>query len=470
MGSFLAGVLASKDMSLLVMALQIAEMLMQKLADVFVKMFVKEGVVHALDTVIASEGAGGGSRAGEGAGGCGSAVVTASGGVVAAGRPRRGGSSRRKSTGNAEEELTSAGAVGVAGGAEAVRAIRSGVRASAIAQARRIRESYFAGDAGRAGEGGTESLRKLKSLCEQLRGEGGLGGEAGKGKGKARGGGLSEEQVGAVLGEVLAELGAGEGVSTFEFVGSGVVGSLIQYLACGKASKERVGDAGLREQAVGRLKRFIEVALPREGSGEAPLTLVVRKLQNALASLERFPVVLSHAPRSGSGTASIAAGLSALTQPFKLRLCRAAGEKTLRDYSTNIVLIEPLATLVAVEEFLWPRVKRQEAGASTSEASAPVAVPGAERRSTRSRSAAGAGSGRSSEAGGNGGGAGAKGKGKAVSRSLGSSPGGEDSRGPETRNAAARRRAAAAAAAAASASAAAKAASEGESEVGPVGV
>jgi hypothetical protein len=47
-----------------------------------------------------------------------------------------------------------------------------------------------------------------------------------------------------------------------------------------------------------------------------------------------------------------------------------------------------------------------------------------------------------------------------VSRSLGSSPGGEDSRGPETRNAAARRRAAAA-----SVSAAAKAASEGESEV-----
>jgi hypothetical protein len=104
---------------------------------------------------------------------------------------------------------------------------------------------------------------------------------------------------------------------------------------------------------------------------EAPLTLLVRKLQNALVSLERFSVVLSHAPPSSSGTASIAAGLSALTQPFKLRLCRAT------------------------EDFLWPCIKWQEAaaasgaGASTSEESTPIAVSGTERRSTRSRSTVG---------------------------------------------------------------------------------
>jgi E3 ubiquitin-protein ligase TRIP12 len=395
--------------------------------------------------------------------------------------------------GSADEEgglstSAPAGTVASPPSGEPLRAIRLGLRASAIARAKKIRETHFPGDAGTADEGVTESLRKLKGLCAQLKGENGPAGaevNKGKGKGKARGGGggsaggaSSEEQLGVVVGELLAELGAGDGVSTFEFVGSGVVGSLIHYFSCGNTSKEKVDDAGLREQAVRRLKQFIEVALPREGrngvrGAEAPLTLLVRKLQNALASLERFPVVLSHAPRSSSGTASMGAGLSALTQPFKLRLCRATGDKMLRDYSTNIVLIEPLATLVAVEDFLWPRVKRQEAaaasgaGASTSEASAPIAVPGAERRSTRSRSAvgaAGAGSGRSSESGLNlSGGAnasGSKGKGKAVSRSLGSSPGGEDSRGPETRNAAARRRAAAA-----SVSAAAKAASEGESEV-----
>ena len=57
-------------------------------------------------------------------------------------------------------------------------------------------------------------------------------------------------------------------------------------------------------------------------------------------------------PAEGS---SLAQGLSALTQPLKLRLQRNAGETTLRDYSSNVVLIEPLATMTAVEDFLFPR-------------------------------------------------------------------------------------------------------------------
>jgi E3 ubiquitin-protein ligase TRIP12 len=55
---------------------------------------------------------------------------------------------------------------------------------------------------------------------------------------------------------------------------------------------------------------------------------------------------------------SLTSGLAALTQPFKLRLCRAGHEHQLRDYSSNVVLIEPLATVAAVEEFLWLRVYR----------------------------------------------------------------------------------------------------------------
>lgn len=461
------------------MALQIADMLMQKLPEVFLKMFVKEGVVHALDTLIASEQSVLASppQQSKPSDLPPNAVVTASGGILPPPRPRRGGSSRRKSMGNMDEEAglsASAPAATMVSplSSEPLHTIRSGLRASAIAHAKKIRETHFPGDSGTADEGVTESLRKLKNLCGQLKGENAAVEVKGKGKGTAKAAGsavLSEEQLMAVMRDLLAELSAGDGVSTFEFVGSGVVGSLIHYFSCGNTSKENVEDSDLREQAVRRLKQFIEVALPKEPSGsssETPLTLLVRKLQNALASLERFPVVLSHAPRSSSGSASMGAGLSALSQPFKLRLCRAAGDKMLRDYSTNIVLIEPLATLVAVEDFLWPRVKRHEATpaavASTSEASAPIAVPGtgAERRSTRSRSAvaaSGVGSGRNLESGANA--SGTKGKGKAVSRSLGSSLGGEELRGPETRNAAARRRAAAASASAA------KALSEGESEV-----
>lgn len=471
--SFLAGVLASKDVSMLIMALQIAEMLMQKLPDVFTKMFVKEGVVHALDMLIASDQLGPQSppqlsRSTE-------ASASAAGGILPPPRPRRGGG-RRKSAGNNDEELRLSSSAPLPtltsppSAEPALRTVRSGLRATAIAQAKKIKETYFPGDTGIADEGVTESLRKLKSLCAKLNGD--YAAEVkgkGKGKGKAAGtGGLSEEQLVATMGELLAELGGGDGVSTFEFVGSGVVGTLLKFFSCGNTTKENIDNDMLREQALKRLKQFIEVALPTTDSGgssseTAPLTLLVRKLQNALASLERYPVVLSHAPRSSSGSASIAAGLSALTQPFKLRLCRASGEKLLRDYSTNIVLIEPLATLMSVEDFLWPRVKRHEATtaaiASTSEASAPIAVPTSERRpSTRSRSAAAAAEGgRGSESALTA--STTKGKGKVVSRSLGACPSSDELRGPETRNAAARRRAAAASASAT------KATSEAESEV-----
>lgn len=63
---------------------------------------------------------------------------------------------------------------------------------------------------------------------------------------------------------------------------------------------------------------------------------------------------------SGDGS-SLSSGLAALAQPFKLRLARSEHEKQLRDYSSNVVLIEPLASMTAVEDFLWSKVYRSEA-------------------------------------------------------------------------------------------------------------
>jgi E3 ubiquitin-protein ligase TRIP12 len=62
--------------------------------------------------------------------------------------------------------------------------------------------------------------------------------------------------------------------------------------------------------------------------------------------------------RGGSGAAA-SDGLGVLARPFKLRLSRASGERAaLKDYTSNIILVEPLATLNAIEDFLYPRVHR----------------------------------------------------------------------------------------------------------------
>ena len=52
--SFIAGLLTQKDMTIVAKALQLAEILMHKLPDIFSKYFLKEGVVHAVEQLAAS--------------------------------------------------------------------------------------------------------------------------------------------------------------------------------------------------------------------------------------------------------------------------------------------------------------------------------------------------------------------------------------------------------------------------------
>ena len=78
-------------------------------------------------------------------------------------------------------------------------------------------------------------------------------------------------------------------------------------------------------------------------------------MQDTLSSLEHFPVILSHARTLHGGNENILVGLSALSQPVKLHFCRAEGEISLRDYSSNMILIGSLENLAVVENFLWPR-------------------------------------------------------------------------------------------------------------------
>ena len=166
-----------------------------------------------------------------------------------------------------------------------------------------------------------------------------------------------------------------------------------------------------------RLRAFVDLVLAVD-SGQSPLLVrVVRKLQAALASVETFPVLLSASVvgnsrgggaggPSGSGAAgrfsgvaggggggaaagavgvgSYRQGLAALARPFKLRLARHGSERRLRDYSSNVVLIEPLATMHTIEEFLYSRVYQPGLEAGTaSGAAARGSPPGGARRGWR---------------------------------------------------------------------------------------
>ncbi|KAL0383939.1 UNVERIFIED_CONTAM: E3 ubiquitin-protein ligase UPL3 [Sesamum radiatum] len=408
--SFLAGVLAWKDTQALVPALQIAEILMEKLPGTFSKMFVREGVVHAVDKLIL--------------GGSTNTCQTLShekindsihGSSSRSRRNRRRGGNLSSDGNNADDSKTSVPTIISPPSSVEIPTANSSVRAAVSACAKAFKEKYFPSDPEDNETGFTDDLLRLKNLCTRL--NLGIDEQKTKSKGKSKASAIQladisvskDEHLVEVITEMLRELSREDGVSTFEFIGSGVVSSLLNYLTCGYFSKERISEVNLpklREQATRRYKSFVSLALPlRVDEGHVvPMSVLVQKLQNALSSLERFPVVLSHTSRSSGGSARLSSGLSVLSQPFKLRLCRAQGEKALRDYSSNVVLIDPLATLAAVEDFLWPRVQRSESGqkppvsaenaesgatpvsAGASSASTSAPAYGTRRYSTRSRS------------------------------------------------------------------------------------
>ncbi|CAA6655990.1 unnamed protein product [Spirodela intermedia] len=338
--SFLAGVLAWKDPQVLIPALQIAEILMDKLQETFSKMFVREGVVHAIGTLILPDSS--------------SSVYVQSTSNEDSDALHGASSQARRHwrcvEGSPVEE--SANGVGLSPGQAEVPSVNPSLRAAVSAKAKSFKDKYFL------------QILVLNASIEEMRSKENE-------KSKARGAcSLDspdvEEELNTVLLELLNELRKVDGVSTFEFIGSGVVEALLNYFSCGTFSKEKMPETDLsrlHQLALKRFKSFIAIALPPDlnQGGEMPMTPLVQKLQSALSSLERFPVVLSHS-RSASGSARLSYGLSALSQPFKLRLCRAPGEKSLRDYSSNVVLIDPLASLAAIEEFLWPRIQRGESG------------------------------------------------------------------------------------------------------------
>ncbi|KAL2937119.1 E3 ubiquitin-protein ligase UPL3 [Bienertia sinuspersici] len=457
--SFLAGVLAWKDPQVLVPALQIAEILMEKLPETFSKMFVREGVVHAVDSLITAPSNSVSAHTTTEK----DSESTPGSSARARRLRRRGGNQHQDANPVEESKNTVSVTVGSPPTSVEIPTVSSNLRTTVSGCAKSFKDKYFPSDPGAVDVGVSDDLLHLKNLCARL--NAGVEEQKSKVKGKSKTGSAyiadfsagKEESLVGIVSEMLEELSKGDGVSTFEFIGSGVVAALLNYFSCGYFNKEKISEVNLpklRQQALKRYKLFISVALSTrvDGGDSTPMTVLVQKLQNALSSLERFPVVLSHSARSSGGSARLSSGLSALSQPFKLRLCRAPGEKALRDYSNTVVLIDPLASLAAVEDFLWPRVQRSESGqkpstsvgnsesgpsptgAAASSPSAFTPATSTRRQSARSRSGVNIGDTSRKESLQDKTNSSSKGKGKAILK-----PASDESKGPQTRNAARRR-------------------------------
>lgn len=148
------------------------------------------------------------------------------------------------------------------------------------------------------------------------------------------------------LAQLVKLLVASEGLTVFEISKGVVMEALSAFLS--------PSDGELVSSRIATMVRCFN-----EDGGHGAFSSLVKLALGVLSSEEKLTVRV-YEPAHGTGSSSVSAGLRQLAQPFKLRLRKAAsepGSASLRDYSHHVVLIEPLATMGSVQEFLCPKVR-----------------------------------------------------------------------------------------------------------------
>ncbi|KAK1396505.1 hypothetical protein POM88_006368 [Heracleum sosnowskyi] len=311
--SFLAEVLSWKDPIALSHALQIAEILMEKLPQIFSKIFVREGVMQAVSTLTIPE----------------------------------------SQLSSCQEESSKHSGLAVGSPLTPVQVSTSGFQPSAnLSKKAQAFQNCYGHE---LVNGRSMELVKLRGICSELT-------EIVNQRTTIEGSHDNEEKI--FISDILEKLNQGDGFSTFEFIDSGVVDALLNYLSCGALYGKCIPESMMdmyREETMRRWTIFITVALPLdlEDIKMAPMSILVKKLHKALSSLERFPILFIYGARSSIGNVHLSYGVSTIAKKINLRLSRAKGEESLKDYSC-IVPFHPLKKLADVENFLWPYVGHDE--------------------------------------------------------------------------------------------------------------
>jgi E3 ubiquitin-protein ligase TRIP12 len=326
--SFLAGLLSRKDQHVLTSSLKIIEILMQKLPDAYLGSFIKEGVVYAVEALLTQED-------------CSESTCLLD---------------------DMQQSVTQAvirnKSTCFCYAFDAHRSEAAETRTCRIGNdnlftfARHVKTTYFTKEVVSSEIGVTEILQKLKTCCAVL--------NETTDKSSEQDNLQNEEYLSTILSEVMMELHGGETMTTFEFLESGLVKSLSNYLSNGKYLQAQENMSYSSDHFLAVVKRFQSFAwmsFSRMGQdwSDMLLTLLVRKLQNALTSLDNFPVIMSHNFKPRSNISDIPTRHSTIVPCIRVRFKKDEDETNLSSYD-SIVSVEILSSLHTIEEFLWPKV------------------------------------------------------------------------------------------------------------------
>ncbi|KAL8149850.1 hypothetical protein AgCh_006752 [Apium graveolens] len=338
--SFLAGVFTRKDHHVLMLALQIVDNILQKHSNVFLSSFVKEGVLYAVDTLVSP------NRRSQ-------YLFQMFNGIQLSNDQHQ-----RSAAKNVQNCLCYAFATIPSPTSEARTCKLE--KDSVYTLAEHIRSNHFAIELSNCNEGTSDIFQNLKEISVSLTDMVNLSinGEASN---------LKEPDFDGILHKIMSQLNGKDPISTFEFLGSGIVKSLLSYLSVGcrsdknGASSHDVFTVEKRVEVLGRL------LLPSSDLAVDPyLNELIHKLQSALSSVENLPVMLNHGSKQRKHYAAVPYGRSNSHPCLKVQFVRGEGESDLNDYSGQVLSVDPFSPLDAIVGYLWPKVTGKRARGTNS--------------------------------------------------------------------------------------------------------
>lgn len=339
--SFLAGVFTRKDHHVLMLALQIVDNILQKHSDVFLSSFVKEGVLFAVDTLVTPNR-------------CSQYLFQMFNGI------QLSNDQQQKSAAKNEQNCLCYAFETIPSSSTSEARTCKLEKDFVYNLAERIRSNYFATELLNSKEGTSDIFQNLKEISVSLTDMVNL-----SINGKAST--LKEADFDGILRKIMSQLNGRDPISTFEFLGSGIVKSLLSYLSVGcrsnknGASSHDVYTVEKRFEVLGRL------LLPSSDLAVDPnLTELIHKLQSALSSLENLPVMLNHGSKQRKHYAAVPYGRSNSHPCLKVQFVRGEGESDLNEYPGQVLPVDPFSSLEAIEGYLWPKVTGNRAKGTNS--------------------------------------------------------------------------------------------------------
>jgi E3 ubiquitin-protein ligase TRIP12 len=150
------------------------------------------------------------------------------------------------------------------------------------------------------------------------------------------------------LSQCFGRLGV-SGISSFEFLNSGLSQALLEYLT----DKKDATYPSQEERVRAFVQEFMVTTLSDTNKATAPLSLLVKKLQEALTRIESFDVEVAQSSLGETRNNSS----SSLATQVRLRLSPDEGTEVPAGFQNLVVSIHAIATFRTLDEYLRPRLK-----------------------------------------------------------------------------------------------------------------